>query len=168
MTRPNYVDLCCLGPGETTVGLKAVVAQELDVNILTPSGFQALPGLEVQRHEIARIFYDSGGVPHAVRDMVQLYIWKKGEAKMWKQNFYVSTDDAPDSHHQCHVILGTQCIVGRVRDEKGLPIAVTQLGPQSASDKASQEQRKRDKEAALAKKEQERRDREKQQASQKK
>ncbi|RAL04504.1 uncharacterized protein BO80DRAFT_421800 [Aspergillus ibericus CBS 121593] len=187
MTGPSYVDICCLGPGENTVDLKAVVTQELDVNILTRSGFQVLPGLEVQRQEVAQTFYDSAGVPYAVRDMALLYIWKKGEAKIQKHDFYVSTEEAPGSHHQCHVILGTQCIVGRVRDDKGLRIAVTQLKPQNPSEswmmshpalyimtnywigeKASQEQRKRDKEIALAKKEQERRDREKQQAAQKK
>ncbi|PWY92963.1 hypothetical protein BO94DRAFT_554560 [Aspergillus sclerotioniger CBS 115572] len=156
------------GPDEITVSLKAVVAEDMDVSILTQSGFRALPGIQVQPQETERTFYDSNGVSYAVRDVVQLPIWKKGEAKLTTQDFYVSTDDSSGLRPPCHAILGSQCLVGKVSDEKGVPIAVTQLPSQSASDKAIQEQKKREKEAALAKKEQERRDREKQQAAQRK
>ncbi|OOF93365.1 hypothetical protein ASPCADRAFT_7595 [Aspergillus carbonarius ITEM 5010] len=167
-TGPRTVDFYCLGPDEITVSLKAVVAEELDVNILTQRGSQALSGIQVQRQEIDRTFYDANGVSYAVRDVVRLQIWKKGEAKLTKHDFYVLADDGSDVHHPCDAILGAQCVIGRVSDAKGVPIAVTQLASQSANDKAIQEQKKREKEAALAQREQERRERERQQAAQRK
>lgn len=128
------MDFYCLGPDEITVSLKAVVAEELDVNILTQRGSQALSGIQVQRQEIDRTFYDANGVSYAVRDVVRLQIWKKGEAKLTKHDFYVLADDGSDVHHPCDAILGAQCVIGRVSDAKGVPIAVTQLASQSASE----------------------------------
>ncbi|BCS03041.1 uncharacterized protein AKAW2_61305A [Aspergillus luchuensis] len=167
MTGPKTIEIRCLRPDEKTVHLKAAVSEQLDVNILTQRGHQKLGEIKLQRNEIPKTVYDSDGVSYTVRDVVQLSIWKKGETKLSRQNFYVSmNDDEARLDTQYDAILGTQCNVGRSSDENALPVAVTQLASQSANDKAAQEKKKREKEEALAKKNQQLREQQKKQASQ--
>ncbi|PYH92129.1 hypothetical protein BO71DRAFT_30492 [Aspergillus ellipticus CBS 707.79] len=168
MTGQNTLDICCLGPGETTVNLKAVVATQLKVNILTRKGFRALEGVNVEDGEVTTFYDSSDGASYAVRDVLQLKIWKKGQGKSGRHRFYVATDDSIELRHQCHAILGGDCYVGDKSTENDIPVAVSQLSKQSKDDKEKQDKDKKEKQARLEQQNKERRDREKKQAEQKK
>ncbi|PWY83384.1 hypothetical protein BO70DRAFT_361507 [Aspergillus heteromorphus CBS 117.55] len=112
--------------------MTARVARELQVNILTRIGFHALQGiLSVESGESTTFYDSSDGTPYAVRDVVHLRVWRKGQGKSTKHTFHIATDESVGLQSGCHAILGGDCVVGYVREDGDLPVAVTQLSKQS-------------------------------------
>ncbi|KAI9038288.1 uncharacterized protein KD926_010944 [Aspergillus affinis] len=150
-TSLTMMRILCFGPGELQPQLNAVMVDQLNYNILTQRGLRLLQGIKVNPRREQKFLIDRTGFEFAVRDVVDLQIWRDGDTRSVNQTFYVLMSDDTlrqgDLHERhLHVILSPNCFPPDSPDSEGDPVATLRVSnPGKTAEKQDQEQDKKQK-----------------------